>query len=692
MNSKLAVSGLVLLSNICLLTTPELALSQKPEVEIAQANKSQVEKLAESERLLQQGLKLYQQGTLESLREAISKLKQATPLLQELGNRRGAAITLLSIGDIYSLLGEKQQALDYYNQALYIFREVGDRGEEANTLRNLAIFKIEQGNLPEALTNIDSAIALVEQIRTNIASPELKTSFFATVEDYYKIKTDILMELHQKNPNQDYDKLAFENSERGKARTLLDLLTEANIDIRKGVEPKLVSQERRLRIKLDSIEQRRVELCNQGCDLQQIKQLDQEREELLDQYRQIQSQIRATSPEYAELTQPEPLKLKQLQKLLDRDTVLLQYSLWQEHSYVWVISRDGFTSHQLAAREDIESVAKQFYELSQDNEEELDILETLGTELSQLILEPIAQQLNKKRIVIVGDGILHYIPFTSLPLSNGNNNLLIDNYQIVNLPSSSVLQRLRQNQKQRKPAPKQIAIFADPVFDKKDERLREKPQFTPSLTQIAFNILDPHRSARSMELFLGRLPGTRREAKAILPLFPEDKKTYAFDFDANRDLAISNEMSEYQIIHFATHGMANSERPELSGIILSLVNAQGEAVNGFLRLHDLFNLDLAANLVVLSACETGLGQEIRGEGLVGLTRGFMYAGTNKLLVSLWNVDDDATAEMMTKFYNLMLEDNLSPAEALRGAQQHIRTQPQWQHPKYWAAFTLQGDW
>ena len=138
--------------------------------------------------------------------------------------------------------------------------------------------------------------------------------------------------------------------------------------------------------------------------------------------------------------------------------------------------------------------------------------------------------------------------------------------------------------------------------------------------------------------------------------------------------------------------MANSERPELSGIILSLVNYQGEAINGFLRLHDLFNLDLAADLVVLSACQTGLGQEIREEDIVGLTRGFMYAGTNKILVSLWNVDDNATAELMSKFYSLMLEDNLSAAEALRGAQKHIRNQSQWQHPVYWAAFTIQGDW
>ena len=231
MNFKFTVSSLVLLSSLCLSTTPGLALTQQSEGEIAQVNSSQEEKRAEALRLVQQGVQSYQQGTLESLQEAISKWKQALSIVRNIGDRGVEAVTLSNLGRVYDSLGEKQQALDYYN------------------------------------------------------------------------------------------------SERGKARTLLDLLTEANIDIRKGVEPKLVSQERRLRIKLDSIEQRRVELCNQGCNLQQINQLDQERAELLDQYRQIQSQIRATSPAYAELTQPEPLKLKQLQKLLDQDTVLLQYSL-----------------------------------------------------------------------------------------------------------------------------------------------------------------------------------------------------------------------------------------------------------------------------------------------------------------------------------------------------------------------------
>ncbi|NJK76426.1 MAG: CHAT domain-containing protein [Microcoleus sp. SU_5_6] len=163
-------------------------------------------------------------------------------------------------------------------------------------------------------------------------------------------------------------------------------------------------------------------------------------------------------------------------------------------------------------------------------------------------------------------------------------------------------------------------------------------------------------------------------------------------FSANRNAATSQNLSQYKIIHFATHGLANSTNPELSGIIMSLVDENGKPVNGFLRLTDIFNLKLAAELVVLSACQTGLGQNIQGEGILGLTRGFMYAGAKRVVVSLWNVDDEGTAEFMAKFYQEMLQKKLTPAAALRAAQLAMLQQEKWQLPYYWAAFTIQGEW
>ena len=189
-----------------------------------------------------------------------------------------------------------------------------------------------------------------------------------------------------------------------------------------------------------------------------------------------------------------------------------------------------------------------------------------------------------------------------------------------------------------------------------------------------------------------RLPQTRTEAEQILKLVPKEQSSYFVDFSASRNAAINPDLSQYRIIHFATHGVLNSINPELSGVILSLVDDKGLSQNGFLRLHDIYNLNLPADLVVLSACRTGLGAGAKGEGLVGLTRGFMYAGAPRVVVSLWNVDDRATAELMTRFYKGMLENKLQPAAALRKGQLEMSQLPEWKSPYNWAGFVLQGEW
>ena len=165
-----------------------------------------------------------------------------------------------------------------------------------------------------------------------------------------------------------------------------------------------------------------------------------------------------------------------------------------------------------------------------------------------------------------------------------------------------------------------------------------------------------------------------------------------YDFDANYNWANSPQLQQYRYLHFATHGFADSTNPELSGIVLSLVDKQGQPVRGYLRLGDIFNLNLPAELLVLSACETGLGKEVNGEGLVGLTRGLMYAGAARLVVSLWEVDDRGTSMLMQEFYKQLLQQGKSPVTALRAAQLNMWQQQQWHHPYYWSAFTFQGEW
>jgi len=652
-------------------------------------------------------------NALGEKQQALEYFNQSLPLTRAVGDRAREATTLNNIGAVYSALGEKQQALEYYYQSLPLTRAVRDKAKEAATLNNIALVKRDQGNLAEALPQIDAAVKIIESLRTKIASSELRTSYFATQQSSYEFYIDLLMQLHSSDPSQGYDAKALHVSERSRARSLLELLTEANADIRQGVKPQLIEQERTLQQKLDIVEKRRVELFSGNYTQEQATAIEQEREELLSQYQEIQAQIRATSPHYAALTQPEPLTLREIQQqVLDDDTLLLQYSLGLERSYLWAVSKTGISSYQLPPKEEIEAAAKQFYELLktpsfhlEDTRGSIRVENVKATkavsQLSQMILAPVAEQLANKRLVIVSDGALQYIPFSALPLpeTSGEDVVpLLANHEIVNLPSTTTLGILRQEQSTRQTAPKALAILADPVFSPDDERVTNSKQQSDAYgssrsdhANLPQQLLD--RSARETDIGVWqRLPGTRTEAEAIMALVSDSERVHGFDFAANRQMITNPELSDYRIIHLATHGLLNSTNPELSGVVLSLFDEQGMPQNGFVRLHDVFNLNLPAELVVLSACQTGLGEEIKGEGIVGLTRGFMYAGSPRVLVSLWNVSDQATAEMMSRFYHNLLEKGLSATLALRAAQLEMQQQTQWNAPYYWAAFTLQGEW
>jgi CHAT domain-containing protein len=264
-------------------------------------------------------------------------------------------------------------------------------------------------------------------------------------------------------------------------------------------------------------------------------------------------------------------------------------------------------------------------------------------------------------------------------------------HEIVHLPSASTLAVLRRELAGRQPAPKTVAVLADPVFSADDGRVR------PAATGHEMTAGDRTRSELTRALNdvrgeIARLLMTRDEAQAILSFTPPNMRLEALDFRASRATSSSWELSQFRIVHFATHGLLNSQHPNLSGLVLSLVNENGKPEDGFLQLHEIFNLRLPAELVVLSACQTGLGKEIKGEGLVGLTRGFMYAGAARVAASLWKVDDAATAELMKLFYQRMLRDGMRPAAALRAAQIEMRKRPKWNAPYYWGAFVLQGEW
>lgn len=638
------------------------------------------------------------------VQKAVEFYKKSVLAYRELGEKLDEGHILWDLGMLYNSMGDNQNALDTLNQSLSIKKTTRDRYGEADALYQIARVESEQNKLAEALIKLEASIKITEDLRTSVSSQNLRTSFFSTRLDRYQFNIDLLMQLHKNNPLAGYDAKAFHISERSRARSLLELLAEANADLRQSVEPQLLQQESSLGKQIEELEKRRLELLNERHTEEQVKAIEQELEALVWEYQDVQTQIKVKSPRYAAIAQPQPLSVSEIQStLLDDNTLLLEYSLGEERSYLWAVTKTGMTSYELPKRADIEAAVRRF---EQEELVPIQMRSSQGTlavdTLSQMLLAPVAGQLGNKRLVIVGDGILQSIPFSALAVpekSDQKNDFvpLVVEHEIVNLPSASTLAVLRLDVAGRKVAPKTVAVLADPVFGKDDGRVQGNPanansSIIPSLENVPITEVDLKNSVRDAGVKLTRLLGTRREAEAIMALVPEAERTQYFDFQANKVTARNPDLSQYRIVHFATHGILNTVRPELSGIVMSLVDEKGMPQNGFLRLHDIFNLNLPAELIVLSACQTGRGQEIKGEGVIGLTRGFMYAGASRVLVSLWKVDDKATAELMKRFYRGMLQEKLTPAAALKQAQVEMSKIPQWSSPYYWAAFVLQGEW
>jgi tetratricopeptide (TPR) repeat protein len=647
--------------------------------------------------------------------KALEYYSEVLPLVRTVGNRRGEAKTLDNIGQIYWSLGDSQKALQYCNEALLLARAVGDRGEEASTLLHLARIDRAAGNLTQAEARLEACLKILEWLRSNVTSPELRASYFATVQTYYRSYADLLMEIHRTRPAEGFNAMALEAGERGRARSLLEMLREGRADIRQGAEPALLGREKSLTQLLGDKSERLVRMLNEKPNEQQVAALKKEISEIETDLQQVEAAIRKSSPRYAALTQPEPLKLKEIQQgVLDGETILLEYALLKERSYLWVVGPESVDSFDLPKQEEIESAARLVYELltarnrrvmNETAEQTRARISRADAEfagaagkLSRMVLGPAAKLIQGKRLLVVGDGALQYIPFEALPdpaASSSSYTPLIAAHEVVSVPSASVLAEMRRETAGRKAAAGAVAIFADPVFDANDPRL--KTDQTQSGETGELTNLGMERSAREVglaaeEFRLPRLPFTRQEAEQISLLAGKGPVMKALDLRASVATAISPEVSGYRMVHFATHGLLNAEHPSLSGIVLSLVDDKGKPQNGFLKLQDVYNLNLPAELVVLSACQTGLGKEIKGEGLVGLTRGFMYAGAKRIVASLWKVDDVATAELMKRFYGGMLVGKQRPAEALRAAQAAMQAQRRWSSPYYWAAFVLQGEW
>lgn len=661
--------------------------------------------------------------------KALERYGQALELQTRIGDVRGQAITLHYIAELYSSIEQAGNARRDYRRAQERWKEVSDLVGESVSLYGLAKLEQQQKRLPEARDAIVESIHKVESVRTRMSNYRLRQTFFDARHDYYEREADIRMQLFhalQKKKSSTLAetemKQALFAAERARSRNLLDLLNESQGDIREGVDPVLLEKEltqrRQINEKLDQLQK----LAHQPRNETEKTRVQQELDALNRSFDQTRGQIRDRSKRYADLTQPELLQPAQIQKLLDDDTCLLQYMVGDERSYLWFVTRNNIRSYTLPRRAEIHEAVKALLEVIRVHESSGDkatrlallikapvLYPKLVFDLSNIVLKPVTSRMGFKRIIVVADGPLQYVPFGALTVPHEANakasaagrNLtpLIANHEVIYEPSASVLALIRRDP--RRTAAKTVAVIADPVFDKRDERVQAGSKPADSANEVSKDdtqYLQVFRDAGDIGSVGGssrlvRLRYSRQEAEAIAGVAGGDSSMVALDFDASRTKALSEDLRDFKYIHLATHGILDSTDPDLSGLVFSLVNKQGEPAPGFLRLSDIYNLKLPAELVVLSACQSALGKEVKSEGLNGLTRGFMYAGAARVVASLWKVDDEVTAELMKRFYTYMIEKKMPPSKALRQAQLDISTlREAWRPSFYWAGFVLQGEW
>jgi len=628
------------------------------------------------------------------LPKAIDFLQQALVLRRTIGDRSGEATTLRNLGKAFWFSGDKTKAFEHFEQANLLAKQLGDRRVEADSFYRLALAEKERGNLPKAIENIESGLQIIEQIRGEFINPELRAAYFSTVQDFYELYTDLLVSRYQKSKIQYDIELALQIGERARTRSLVELLQEARVNIKQGVDEKIVEREADLQDSLNAKYRQRTQLLSGKPTPEQLSKLTNEINSLTTDLEKLQVQIRLENPRYAALKQTETLSAKGIQNLLDSDTVLLEYKLGATRSFLWLVTKNSTEIFILPPRTEIETAAKDFYNsiVSRDKTKEAKTND-LSKKLSAVLLAPIADKITGKRLAIVADGILQFIPFASLQVSGSKSkveSLLIENNEIVVLPSANVLAEIRRNSAESKTPEKTLTIFADAVFEANDTRLSSVAKIVNPTQQTS----DLSKVLRDFDLNAGfpRLLSSRIEARNISTFLPKNQADLNIDFDANRENVTEKSLENYRILHFATHGLLDTSRPELSGLVLSLFDKDGTAQDGFLRLNQIYNLILNSDLVVLSACQTALGKDVRGEGLIGLTRGFMYAGAKRIVASLWKVDDAATAEFMKRFYRNHLQKKLAPAAALRAAQNEMKQIPRFRAPYFWAGFTIQGEW
>ncbi|HLH44948.1 MAG TPA: CHAT domain-containing protein [Bryobacteraceae bacterium] len=594
---------------------------------------------------------------LDRLPEAMRSMTESLRAAQRLGMRAEQAEALGELGAAHLRAGALNLAEGYLSQSLAIAESIDSLRLIVPARLGLADLEEARRNRRQSLEHLMKGIQALEEIRSRIPGSSLRAGLQLQSWSVYERARDLLAE--EGNGEE-----AFRLAEAGRARAMLDLIVEGGAQITKGLSSR--EQERHLAL-VAAVSRASAAMLNDSSPAGREAVNMAERN-----LRQWVAETYRTNPEYSQLHYPVPYDLQQARATLpDDETAIVEFALGERRSSAWVVRRSGFLMAELPQRGVLEAAVSAIREAMCHPPKSTGAWEAYQTEAQALygmLVAPFESHLRGvRRLVVVPDGLLYYLPFETL---QHRGRYLVEDFTIVYAPSASAYGNLADvwRRRVRKTPQRELLAFGDSVFGQTSATVR---------SVLVRNGVS-----------LGRLPYTRDEVEKIGALYPPAQRKTYLGAEATEDALKREMLPRFRRIHFATHAVIDERMPIRSGVLLA-PGSQGE--DGLLTMAEIFNLELDADLVVLSACQTGLGQLVRGEGMVGLTRAIFYAGSPRVAVSLWEVNDIATARLMEAFYREM-RDGESPAMALRKAKlSFLRGNAAGlRHPYFWAPFVLVG--
>ncbi len=628
---------------------------------------------------LQKGNKM---AALNMFQEALKYLERAHSIVDQGHAYQG-------IGDVFMLAGDHVKSIENYDRALALYGQMEDKESEAFVLMKKASVFGQKADIRAAIKLFEEGLGKFEQVRTQAMFSDIKKSYMEKVYDYYEDAAVFMLN------NKESEK-AFYYIEAMKARVFLDQLAEARVDLEKGIDPATKKERDALEGELFVIGKKLAgESQKETPDKEVIEKLKQEHSLAQEKLDTLRRDIRYKNPLYASIQYPQPLTVKSLQEKVLRDGELLaEYFLTKQGVFCLIVSNTDFTIIGLPVmQEDLVKKIGGLLRNIQGFPQGERFRGNLAEELYDILVKPLEPFLAGRTLIVVPQGILAYLPFEVLRTEHdGKKIFMTEKYRVKYIQSATVLGVLR-SQYEQEGSNDNFIGFGDPVYDYQGfksgtEEGKDKDRGAPGITPgAAFTKSNYLRAGGT----LTRLTGSGEEIEGIKKIF-EKKDMVARSFlriDAREENAKSQEIEQYSFIHFSTHGIVE---PQFQAIALSQIPDEKE--DGFLTLGEIMNSRFNARLVVLSACETGLGDMTRGEGVTGLTRAVMYAGSPAALVSLWNVSDEGARELMIIFYENLIDKKMSKEEALRAAKAKLISggkEGTFSHPFFWSAFVMYGE-